>query len=120
MVRTVLCYVWEKIQKNIQADAELEHLINNSVNHLTETFTSKLEEHRGENPLYWYSKDEIETFIKKNILGANSEYEEEIEQQLLRINEMVPNLVSAYFDFPTEWEENGLADLVRNLYKVSK
>ena len=111
---------YEKIQKNIQADAELEHLINNSVNHLTETFTSKLEEHGGENPLYWYSKDEIETFIKKNILGANSEYEEEIEQQLLRINEMVPNLVSAYFDFPTEWEENGLADLVRNLYKVSK
>ena len=111
---------YEKIQKNIPADAELEHLINNSVNHLTETFTSKLEEHGGENPLYWYSKDEIETFIKKNILGANSEYEEEIEQQLLRINEMVPNLVSAYFDFPTEWEENGLADLVRNLYKVSK
>jgi hypothetical protein len=33
---------------------------------------------------------------------------------------MVPNLVSAYFDFPTEWEENGLADLVRKLYKVSK
>ena len=65
-------------------------------------------------------EDTIETFIKKNILGANSEYEEEIEQQLLRINEMVPNLVSAYFDFPTEWEENGLADLVRNLYKVSK
>ena len=64
---------YEKIQKNIQADAELEHLINNSVNHLTETFTSKLEEHGGEN-----------------------------------------------FDFPTEWEENGLADLVRNLYKVSK
>ena len=60
----------------------------------------------------------IETFIKDNIIGATSDYERDVERKLLEIKEKSPKTVEGYFVFPTEWETNGLAELVRKIYKV--
>lgn len=109
-----------RIRELESAGEKVEHMINDSESYLTEWFTSKLIEHEYTNPLEWYSKEEIESFIRENIREASSEYEENIEKQLLKINEMEPALVDKYFEFPIEWEENGLAELIRKLYKVSK
>lgn len=110
----------DKIRELESADEKVEHMINDAESYLAERFTSKLIEHEYTNPLEWYSKEEIESFIRENIREVSSEYEENIERQLLKINEMEPALVAKYFEFPIEWEENGLAELVRELYKVSK
>lgn len=111
---------YDRIRELESAGEKVEHMINDSESYLTERFTSKLIEHEYTNPLEWYSKEEIESFIRENIREASSECEENIEKQLLKINEMEPALVDKYFEFPIEWEENGLAELIRKLYKVSK
>lgn len=111
---------YNRIRELESAGEKVEHMINDAESYLAEMFTSKLIEHEYTNPLEWYSKEEIESFIRENIREASSEYEENIERQLLKVNEMEPALVAKYFEFPIEWEENGLAELVRELYKVSK
>jgi hypothetical protein len=72
----------------------------------------------SKNPLDWFSKEEIETYIKENILPPVTEEEKQLEDQLIQIMQMEPGIVKGYFEFISEWEENGLADLVRSLYKV--
>jgi transcriptional regulator with XRE-family HTH domain len=74
--------------------------------------------HESKNPLDWFSKEEIETYIKENILPPVTEEEKQLEDQLIQIMQMEPGIVKGYFEFISEWEENGLADLVRSLYKV--
>jgi type I site-specific restriction-modification system R (restriction) subunit len=76
------------------------------------------EKHESKNPLDWFSKEEIETFIRENILPPANEEEKQLEEQLIQIMQMEPEIVKRYFEFTSEWEENGLADLVRTLYKV--
>ena len=67
-----------------------------------------------ESPLIteWFSKEEIEDFINKNMGPAKSEEEMEIDKILLEINEKYPETLD-YYVFPEEWEENGLATLIR-------
>ncbi len=76
------------------------------------------EKHESKNPLDWFSKEEIEAYIKKNILPPVNEEEKQLEDQLIQIMQMESGIVKEYFKFTSEWEENGLADLVRSLYKV--
>lgn len=109
---------YDRYLKIIHNDEELENMVENADTYLADMFNTKLKKYGYKNPLNWYSKEEIEIFIKSNILEAGSKYEKYIENKLKRINEMEPNLVAEYFKFPLEWEENGLANLVRELYKV--
>jgi transcriptional regulator with XRE-family HTH domain len=76
------------------------------------------EKHESKNPLDWFSKEEIETYIEENILPPANEEEKQLEEQLIQIMQMEPGIVTGYFKFTSEWEENGLADLVRSLYKI--
>jgi hypothetical protein len=74
--------------------------------------------YESKNPLDWFSKEEIETYIKENILPPANEEEKQLEEQLMQIMQMEPGIVTGYFKFTSEWEENGLAELVRSLYKI--
>jgi RNA binding exosome subunit len=85
---------------------------------LNDRYLDACEKHESKNPLDWFSKEEIETFIKENILPPANEEEKQLEDQLMQIMQMEPETVKGYFTFTSEWEENGLADLVRTLYKV--
>lgn len=65
----------------------------------------------------WFSKEEIEAYINANMPSAQTEEEKEIDQMLLIINAKYPETLD-YFTFPEEWEENGLADLIRSKYQL--
>jgi hypothetical protein len=85
---------------------------------LNTIYLEACEKHESKNPLDWFSKEEIETFIRENILPPTNEEEKQLEEQLIHIMQMEPEIAKRYFEFTSEWEENGLADLVRTLYKV--
>lgn len=72
----------------------------------------------SKNPLDWFDKEDIEDFIKKNILQAVTDEEKVLEEQLTEIMKKEIETVEDYFKFPPEWEKNGLADLILSLYKV--
>lgn len=65
----------------------------------------------------WFSKEEIEAYINANMPSAETEEEKEIDQMLLIINAKYPETLD-YYVFPEEWEENGLADLIRSKYML--
>lgn len=81
-------------------------------------YLENAQKHVGNNPFDWFEKDEIEAFIQNNLLPAKTNYEEKIENELVEIMFMEPEIISDYFRFPYEWENNGLANFVRNIYKV--
>lgn len=110
--------IFDEWNEMMEADRQLSDMIENAQYHLTETFMEKLSSHSYANPLNWFSKEEIETFIKDNILEAVSDYERNIERKLMEIKEKSPETINGYFEFPIEWENNGLAELVRKIYKV--
>lgn len=60
----------------------------------------------------WFSKDEIVTFINENMSAAQSDEEMKIDETIKKINEKYPETLE-YYTFPEEWEENGIADLIR-------
>ena len=67
-----------------------------------------------ESPLIteWFSKKEIEDFINENMGPAKTDEEIEIDKILLEINKKFPETLD-YYIFPEEWEENGIAALIR-------
>jgi transcriptional regulator with XRE-family HTH domain/RNA binding exosome subunit len=85
---------------------------------LNTRYLEACEKYESKNPLDWFCKEEIEIYIKENILPPTNEEEKKLEEQLIQIMQMEPGIVTGYFKFTSEWEENGLADLVRSLYKV--
>jgi transcriptional regulator with XRE-family HTH domain len=105
---------WEELaDKFDEQDAFYSKLDLNAI------YLEACEKHESKNPLDWFSKEEIETFIRENILPPANEEEKQLEEQLIQIMQMEPGIVKRYFEFTSEWEENGLADLVRTLYKVT-
>jgi len=65
-------------------------------------------------PDKWFSKEQIEAFIRENYHAPQNDEEKKIQKQLEKIEQLRPKL-KEYYSFPQEWEENGLADLVREL-----
>lgn len=59
-----------------------------------------------------FSKEEIELFIKNSFKPAETEYELELDMQFKNMAKIKPEILE-YFSFPKNWEENGLAELVR-------
>lgn len=76
-------------------------------------------EEKGINPLEWFSEDEIRTFILDNYCCKKGDWEEIIDSGIAEIAALCPE-VYEYFRFPASWEENGLADMVRDIYNVTK
>jgi len=71
-------------------------------------------------PAEWFSKEEIEAFIRENYKKPRNYKERKMLSTLVEINKVLPQALWFYFDFPKEWEENGLADLVRELCCVEE
>ena len=90
------------------------------LNNPEERFRKQKEKHANMNPLEWFTNEEIEKFVDNNILPAQNDYEEKIEKELIEIMLMEPMTTEDYFVFPQEWENNGLADKIKSIYKVPK
>ena len=68
-------------------------------------------------PFDWYSKEEIEQYIRENIFPAQDDDEREIDRIIAEINKAEPHTLS-YYKFTNEWEENGLAELLRGMWNI--
>ena len=70
-------------------------------------------------PTDWFSDDEIRAFINENFGPAVTDQERELDGLLKEINDLMPQTLN-YYVFPKEWEENGLADLIRKNAGIEK
>lgn len=68
-------------------------------------------------PYDWFGKEEIEQYIHENIFPAQNDDEREIDRILAEINRLEPRSLD-YYSFSDEWEENGLADLLRGMWNI--
>lgn len=68
-----------------------------------------------DNVLKWFTKDQIESFIRENYKKPQYYNELIIQEQLHEIEKLIPEAKEEYYQFPKSWEENGLADLVREV-----
>lgn len=64
-----------------------------------------------------FSKEEIIKFVEDNILPAVTDEEKELEKLLKEIIIKYPDVLE-YFKFPSIWEENGVADYIREKYYI--
>jgi transcriptional regulator with XRE-family HTH domain len=108
----------EKEERRVDLSINIAHADALFLTDFNAEYRKICEEKGSNNPLDWFSKEEIETYIKDNILPSANEEEKQLEEQLIQIMQMEPEIVKGYFKFTSEWEENGLANLVRTLYKV--
>ena len=69
--------------------------------------------HNEERPSMWFKKEDFIRFIEENFKPAKTEEEKAVDEKLREIIAIKPNALD-YFQFPASWEQNGLADLVRN------
>ena len=77
-------------------------------------FFSSMDENTYKWPRKWFSYDEIKAFIEANIRLAETDAEKEISDNLKKIWETDNSTMEYYYSFPQAWEENGLAQLVRD------
>ncbi len=68
-----------------------------------------------EHPMKWFTKEQIAAFIKENYHKPTTYEELLIQEKLLAIEKLIPEAKEEYYQFPKSWEENGLADLVREV-----
>ncbi len=61
----------------------------------------------------WFTEDEIRMFITENILEAANDAERHIDEVIHKIWEADKSTLDYYYSFPKRWEDNGLAQLVR-------
>ncbi len=68
-----------------------------------------------DNVLKWFTKEQIESFIRENYKKPEYYNELIIQEELHEIEMLIPEAKEEYYQFPKSWEENGLADLVREV-----
>lgn len=70
-------------------------------------------------PRKLFNKDEIINWVKNNVLPPANEDEKEKQNLMEEWLEKYYN-ARAYFRFPKEWEENGIAETVREAFGISE
>lgn len=101
-----LALEYEKLEKETYEEYEytlfeLDYFIEKMARQKNETLVTE-----------WFTKDEIVAFINENMGAAQSEQEMAIDATIKKINEKYPETLE-YYTFPEEWEENGIAKLIR-------
>ena len=84
----------------------------------SELYAEKAKIRGNISPLDWFSVDEIRDFIERCFRPAETDEEKQLDATLKEINRLIPETLD-YYTFPREWEENGLADLVRSNYGLA-
>ncbi len=83
-----------------------------------EAFFGSLGEKTKKNSNLWFTEEEVKKYIKANILSPETEDEKKIDEGLHKLWETNPQTLTYYYSFPKSWEENGLAQLIRDLVGV--
>lgn len=77
----------------------------------------KLQSLNPEYILDWFKEEDIREFITLYFGPADTEEQHNIDKKLKQINDLMPETLG-YYVFPDRWEENGLADIIRNNYDL--
>lgn len=115
-------YFWtqkDKLDENLKSALDAAETVAYAAEVEKRFELKKPEKAEGDLPINWFSADEIKTFINENYHEAQTEYEKEIDNKLKRIIRLEPECLN-YYSFPKEWEENGLAELVRSKVGLPK
>ena len=79
-----------------------------------EEFFDKLNAAEKKNSNLWFTEDEIREFVEANILDPTTEGEKKIDEDLKGLWKSDPQILKYYYSFPKTWEDNGLAQLIRD------
>ena len=74
--------------------------------------------HTSLNPMDWFTKEEIEQFIRENFGRAKYLGERMVDEAIFELAKTHRKVIEKYYVFPREWEKNGLADLFRELNPI--
>ena len=75
------------------------------------------EKYDSTDPFDWFTLEEIDAFVRKNILPAKNDDEKTIDRIVDEIDAL-EHTHREYYAFPEEWEEYGIADYVRGVYHL--
>jgi transcriptional regulator with XRE-family HTH domain len=79
-----------------------------------EAFFAGLDEASKKNSNLWFSEDKIRKFVEDNVLAPESDIEKEIDEGLRELWRTDSYVSSYYYSFPKTWEENGIAQMIRD------
>lgn len=79
-----------------------------------EAFFASLNDSKQKNCNLWFSEEEIKAFIESNILEPKTEKEKKLDERLKELWKTDPRILKYYYSFPKTWEDNGLAQLIRD------
>ena len=65
----------------------------------------------------WFLDEEIISFINSNFQPAKTKEEKALDRVLKEINMLLPETLD-YYKMPINWEENGIAGIIRKNYKL--
>ena len=83
---------------------------------LKDTYLEEAAKHESPYMMDWFTKEDVEGFLQNQLITDHDD-KEKIDAYLAEINRQYPKTLS-YYSFPQEWEENGLADIVRTYFAV--
>ena len=67
---------------------------------------------------YIPEKDQIVEFIEKNYGPAKNDHEKKVDEIIKEINRLNPATLEYYYRFPHTWEDNGLAQKIRDIWDL--
>lgn len=110
--------------ENAYVDSKMIHM-NNFEEYIREAYEIEKVHHNDPNPFNWITIDTIKYYIQTNMPKAEEckmlpgyEVMERIDYLCRKINELIPETLE-YYTFPSDWEEAGIGDMVRDLYGIS-
>ncbi len=89
-----------------------------------EKLWERLSQGEKNNCTKWFSKEEVIQFVNNNF-GEPPLISEPAKQRMVEIDEAIkeiweldPKTLAYFYSFPDEWEENGLAQMIRDKFGV--
>ena len=79
-----------------------------------ENFFGNLDDSKKKNSNLWFTEDEVRKYVEENILLPNTDGEKKLDEKLRQLWKTDPQILNYYYSFPKSWEENGLAQLIRD------
>lgn len=108
----------EERREKLKEYHEREARYNGYMYHPEQIYEAEAAKHTSPNPMDWFTKEEIEQFIRENFRRAKHPYEQEVDEAIFELAKTHRDVIEKYYVFPREWEKNGLADLFRELNPI--
>ena len=79
-----------------------------------EAFFGNLDDSQKKNSNLWFTEEEVRKYVDENILSPKTEEEKKLDEMLRKLWKTDPQILNYYYSFPKAWEDNGLAQYIRD------